>query len=268
MEQFLEMGIDNVLFDYMNINDLIKLRINKNLKKIINNNVFLNDKINTIYDNIFKIISILTKAYDNHHIYGVKSFYHEHLSSGFSSRSSKSGIIIESYYSSLISTIYTPFGNIKPTGSYGYYEDSKKLNDYLHTQLTMVEIAKNEFSYDEGSFGPWYLLTHINNIEIDHPPIKLYQIINHMFRDNIIYYNYILIKIIFNKQIERLMKTQKINDTQNIISKLITDENYYNEAVKILMQKIKSEYIYIDKYNFNYTFIFKLILECHIHIFN
>ena len=272
MEQFLEIDIDKLLLDYMNINDLTKFRINKDLKKKINKYVFLNDKINTCYDNVFKIITILTKAYDNVDTFGVKSYYHGHLGSSFACYGSKSGIIIESYYSSFISKIYTPYGSIRATGDCAYYGSCKKLNDYLHTHFTMVEIAKSESNNITGCSGPWYLLTHIDNIEIDHPSIKLYISIDHMYKDNIICINnHNFIDILFNKQIERLMISQKIKDPHNIISRLITDETFYNDAVILLKKRLGPgipSYLYTDHLKCKYAFIYKLLLHCHIDIFN
>jgi len=67
------------------------------------------------------------------------------------------------------------------------------------------------------------------------------------------------------------MKMNKMTDKYNIISKFITDDKFYKEAVIFLKQNLKSHIppsIYIESYGSKYAFIFKLILECHIQEFN
>ena len=259
------------LFDYCKKEDIIKFRINKKTKNIINNHIFLNNKVNTTYDNTFKIIDILTKAYDDSITYGYTSQYHGHIADGFSSLNTKSGIIIKSYYNTLISKLITPYGSINVTGCCSYKFGNNTLNDYLHSRITMKLIAEYEHN-EYGAHGPYYLVTHIDGILIEYPELPKYKSIDLLYKGNISYnLQYNFIKILFDKQIERLIKSNKIMDTQNILSRYIEDKDFYDEAVSFLLANLKSSvprHIYINLYNTNYAFIFKLVLECHIQIFN
>jgi len=256
------------LMQFLNYNDQVKLMINKKLKDILVNYLYLNKEVNFIHDNVFKIIAILTRAYDQLEKYNFTCWYHGHLADGFSTLSTKSGIIIESYYGILISKIITPFGSIKVSGSSSYSSNSTIL-EYLHSRIKMVEIAPKESSHENGCYGPYYLVTHIDGVKIYHANINKYLSINQMFIKNIIQkHDYYFVKNQFNKQIERLMNEGKITDTYDIISRFILDKSFYDDAVAFLTLHNKSEtkpYIY-DKYK--YANIFKLILYSQSQIFN
>jgi len=191
--------LSSTLITFLSQNDLIKFRLNSRLKDLINNHVFLNKKVNTVYDITFKIVDILTKAYDKPEQYGTQSSYHGHLADGFSGLNTKFGFIIESYYGILISKIITPVGTIKPTGSTSHRSNDNRLNDYINSRITMIKIA-DSLSDEYGCYGPYYLITHIDGEVIEHPHIQKYSSINLMCDENIIRsFKYHFLKIQFDK---------------------------------------------------------------------
>jgi hypothetical protein len=138
-------------------------------------------------------------------------------------------------------------------------------------------------------------VTHIDGELIDHPNIKKYSSIKQMYVEKLFvrtcFSKYRFIKYQFDKQIEHLMKTGKIADKYDIISRFMyinTAEIFYDETLIIFEQIIKDNYknkesllislrsikmkiksAWSEKFiKIKYINILYMLLKLDIHIFN
>jgi hypothetical protein len=239
--------ISSYVFNFLSKDDSLKFRLNKNMKTIINESLFFNKETNTIYNIVFKIIKILTDAYELLNVTG-KSYCPYEIKKGFLPHgyNIERGVIINSSSSILIDNIITPFGMINIgdnesllDGKYNGFED------YIKSRIQMIQIAPHS---EDSMFncGPYYIVTHIDGELIDHPNIKKYVTIKQMY-DEKLFLRSIKTKFIdnqFNKQIEHLMKTGKIADKYGIISRLMfynSSDKFYDDAFNIIQQIFKND---------------------------
>ena len=204
----------NIICKFFPYYGLCDLRLNQKLNKFINNQIFLTEKANIIYDSIFEIINIITEIYDKSLDFGITKLYNGHIVYGTSNLNTKKGIIIQSNNNSFISDIYTPNGAIQLSVC-SYKKNNTRLLDYLQMHITMIKIT--ELDANDTNF---YIVTHINGKLIDHDIISLYHSFDLMWFDNISRkLNYHFVKFQYNKQFER--ENRKKRDSNSIISRFI-----------------------------------------------
>ena len=176
---------------------------------------------------VLHFLSIAYKAYEG-------STLNSLVYDGASLTETFNGIIIESYYGIFCAKIITRFGVIRISGD-GCGKD-KPIEDYIKSRITFKEIIQMNYCNKTGCIGPFFLVTHIDGIPVEHDNLEG---INYET-----YYKYIT-RIPFTDRsvsnfpgyIEDCMKRGLVKDTAGIIDRL-ADPDYYPEAVLHLAKDI------------------------------
>jgi len=194
---------------------------------------------------VLHFLSICYKAYDG-------SYLTTLVSDGASPKEMFNGIIIESYHGIFCSQIITRFGVIRVSHG-GMVKDISVIDKKIQSRITYKEIIKKNIARLSGCIGPFYLVTHIDDIPIEHDDVDGININN--------YYEYV--KKLYNADsdfpayIEDCMKRGLIKDSGGYIDRLLDDPSYYPEAVSELVHGIKHE-----------QYRNKLVKEMYYHIFS
>jgi len=202
---------------------------------------------------VLHFLSIVYKAYD-----GVPSLVYE----GATLREKYNGIIIESYYGIFCSRIVTKFGTIRIS----YSGCDNPIKGYIQSRITYQQIIELDSCLKTGCVGPFYLVTHIDGLPIEHDNI-----------DGITYktyYKYIT-RIPFSLEnvsefpvfITDCIQRGFIKDKLGIIDKVLVDPDYYPTAVLELIEPIENKHYHgvLDK-NIYYH-IFALLYQRQMLIF-
>jgi len=177
---------------------------------------------------------------------------------GVNTSESFQGIIIESYYGIFCSTVITKFGKIKIRDG----NDNTTITDYIKSRITYRTVLEKISDQRIGVIGPFYLVTHIDGIPLEHEPVNM------MTPDT--FYDYILTnkegRIQYSEFIHDCMNKKLIRDTEGIIDKLLFKPESYPELVQYLVEGIQLEYPYM-LYEDKTIHIFELLLRKHMILF-
>jgi hypothetical protein len=202
---------------------------------------------------VLRFLSIVYKAYD-----GVSSLVHE----GASVKEKYNGIIIESYYGIFCSSIITRFGRIRILDS----GCDKPNQDYIPSRITYKKIIELNSCTKTGCVGPFYLVTHIDGIPIEHDNVD--GITYNTFYNYVTYTPFSLENVSeFPGYITDCIQRGFIKDTLGIIDKVLVDPEYYPTAVLELIEPLANKHYHgvLDK-NIYYH-IFTLLYQRQLLIF-
>ena len=171
------------------------------------------------------------------------------------------GIIIESYYGIFCARLITRFGIIRISYG-GCLSDFEPIEEYIKSRITYKEIIKEDSCPKTGCVGPFYLVTHIDGIPIEHDDIEgiTYET----------YHRYVT-RITsdiseFPSYIEDCVRCGHIKDSLGIIDRLLVEPEYYPNAVLRLIDKIDPRYRAKLKDNM-FFHIFGLLYENRVLLF-
>jgi hypothetical protein len=173
------------------------------------------------------------------------------------------------YYNNIYS-LHTPFGEIL-LGNGGDNELAKIMYSEIMERIKGYPIIhENKIGHGE------LIVTHIDNIEIQHPPNKNIlltsaEVYETYYKKNIESLQWEETKTFYNNEIKLLIYNKTLTDDMGILQKLYNNPAYYSEAINILsplniydssfileMHRIKLPYIY--------SHIFGLLISAHINI--
>ncbi len=204
---------------------------------------------------VLHFLSICYKAYDG-------SYLSTLVSDGASPKEMFNGIIIESYYGTFCSQIITRFGVIRVSHG-GMAKDISVVDKKIQSRITYTKIINSHGDRHTGYIGPFYLVTHIDDIPIEHDNVEGIKIDN--------YYDYV--KKLYNADtefpayIEDCIKRGLIKDSGGYIDRLLVDPSYYPEAVSELVHGIKHEKYRNKLVKEMYYHIFSLLYDKHLLLF-
>ena len=178
---------------------------------------------------VLHFLSIVYKAYDGS---ALSTLVYE----GASLRENFNGILIESYYGIFCSKIITRFGIIRISYG-GCLSDFKPVEEYIQSRITYREIIKKNSCRNTGCVGPFYLVTHIDGILLDHDDVEgiTYET----------YYKYVSQDSGVNEfpsYIEYCIRCGRIKDSMGIIDRLLVEPEYYPDAVIRLIAGLNPRY--------------------------
>jgi hypothetical protein len=187
------------------------------------------------------MLEIIYEAYE---LTTLKNRLHQGINKGESFR----GIIIESYYGIFCYSMITPFGKIKVSG----VDEDKAIDDYIKSRITYRVVLEKISNNRVGCIGPFYLVTHIDGMALDHEPVTM------MIPDT--FYAYIVTNKDgveqYSKFILDCMNKKLIRDTEGIIDKLLCNPESYPLLVQHLTEGLE------------YTFANVLCKDTTLHIFS
>jgi hypothetical protein len=197
---------------------------------------------------VFKFLSICNKSLD-----GVKES--SRVYENASCKESFQGIIIESYYSIFCSSITTPFGlfHMRKGGS---GDTNPAIEAYIKSRITYKMIIPLDQCVKTGCIGPFYLVTHIDGVPIEHGNVDGITLNT--------YYKYVQRNSgrpeAFAVMIQDYMKDGLIHDKGGYINKLLANPCVYPDIVEELL--VGLEYAqYNRKMNSNIYFHLFCLLD-------
>ena len=193
---------------------------------------------------VLKMLEIIYEAYD---LSPLKNRLHQ----GVNRTESFHGILIESYYGTFCSTIITPFGKIKVSGN----DDDKAIVDYIKSRITYRIVLEKISNNRVGCIGPFYLVTHIDGVPIEHQPVDM------MTPET--FYDYIVCNKDGTEQYSEFiidcMNKKLIRDTEGIIDKLLFQPDSYPDLVHYLAEDL-DPLMYQTLVTYKTLHIFSLLL--------
>jgi len=177
-----------------------------------------------------RMLEIIYKAYE---ATGLNNSIHQNVNS----RESFKGIIIESYGRTLFcDKLITPFGMLQ-VASGGTTQELKEVEKYIKSRIQYIKLVDILDSKYYACVGPFYLVTHIDDIPVEHDSVK------GLTYDT--YYQYVVPNLKgrdeFPSFIEKCIREKKIRDKRGILDDMMEDPSTYPEFVKYLAEGLEHQ---------------------------
>lgn len=220
-------------------------------------------------ENAFMIIKVIIDVYNKNNYHKYKGFLYQGLSQLNNTLPNIFIIKYNQYYNNIYS-LHTPFGEIL-LGNGGDIELAK----IMYTEI-MERIKGYPLIYENKAGHGELIVTHIDNIEIEHPPNKntflnAIEVYDTYYKKNMESLQWEETKVFYNNEIKRLIYSKTIKDDMGILQKIYDNPAYYTEAIKnlsilntydsscmIQMHSVKSPHIY--------SHVFGLLISAQVNI--
>jgi hypothetical protein len=213
--------------------------------------------------------------YRGYFIGGVNPFYYQ----------TNNCLIIEGYYSMPVSEIHTPLGTWSVVGSGS--GNHKIISEQLQDKVELKMICPG-YQTNTGYYGPYWLVTSYNGVELDYPKIELLpphvglnlirnpndeKILDAYLKQKKLFYKngkdyieYNIANKIFDKYMYNWLKSGLIKDRLNLSLKLYNNEISYSDCLNEYLKLIDKESHDYVSYGTQNDVIFKAIYKSGLNI--
>jgi hypothetical protein len=177
---------------------------------------------------VLRMIEIVFAAYE-------KSNLQTDIYQNVNNRESFQGILIESYGTSLFcDKLITPFGMLKVFRD-GCIHELKEVEKYIKSRISyrkVLDVLDNKY---HGCVGPFYLVTHIDGIPVEHASLKgfTYDTYSTFIKPNM------KGRDEYPSFIESCIRKHLIRDKRGILDDLLLEPDTYPHFVKYLAEGLE-----------------------------